>query len=158
MKCVSVRSDLAIDTKIDGGAARYTRGQGGGGGGHRALYIRDNFEQTLNFVLLTSNRDASTRATQSLGTEGKKRRATLLPPFSPNFQTLSRYTLAKVSLRRRLRNCRLDDRCSFFDPKVSCGQRKRDPPFDGKSPIIGHEKGQIRLQQRNNSVNPEGCV
>lgn len=36
------------------------------------LYIRDNFEQTLNFVLLTSNRDASTRATQSLGTEGKK--------------------------------------------------------------------------------------
>lgn len=47
VKCVSVRSDLAIDTKIDGGAARYTRGEG-----HRVLYVY-NFEQTLDFVSLT---------------------------------------------------------------------------------------------------------
>lgn len=49
MKCVSVRSDLAIDTKIDGGAARYTRGQGGGGGeGEEGDTARYTYATTLN--------------------------------------------------------------------------------------------------------------
>ena len=109
MKCVSVRSDLAIDTKIDGGAARYTRGEG-----HRVLYVY-NFEQTLDFVSLTVI--ASTRK----GNEISK------PCFDhTSFPILPRNKAFEI----------VNDRLSFSIKVSETKTRfKPDPPLDGKSNV-----------------------
>ena len=125
MKCVSVRSDLAIDTKIDGGAARYTRGEG-----HRVLYVY-NFEQTLDFVSLTVI--ASTRK----GNEISK------PCFDhTSFPILPRNKAFEI----------VDDRPSFsISPKFPKRKRDLNPILhwmgNRTSPIIGHEKGAAAEQQ-----------
>lgn len=71
VKCVSVRSHLAIDTKIDGAQRdthTHTHTQtGGGGGGTQGIAHKRQLKQTVHFVLLTWNRCVNVASSLELG-------------------------------------------------------------------------------------------
>lgn len=126
VKCVSVRSDLAIDTKIDGGAARYTRGEEGMERGTPRI-IR--VQLWTNFGLCFVNRDR-------LDSEGKRNFQIL---FRPHFVS-NPPSLSKLSTIVFLSRSKFPKRKRDLNPILHwMGNRT--------SPIIGHEKGAAAEQQ-----------